>query len=195
MDSILSHLDRNFLLYDRRFDFSICLVSDENFIKMGLHPPIFINGPLPKKLIDKRIYIFLYDKETYYYHYIYHYGNGLIFNPSCIRNPINFDENGSPYNFTNICDYNFDPSLDDYESFYDFLGESRNVSAVMNCLKINETENLWVLMIYYFEMHNFNINQIEDYIKSNGKYKNNSWNKIHYLCLFIAFFHINITDN
>lgn len=181
MESIIKHLEKNYLCYDEKVNFIIDDIYFMTYEVLGIKP-IFYCKDLPQILEDNRLYIFDYDTKTK--HCIYHFNNGIIFNPSTTYYPIQRDD------LFNICNSEFEPSDFDYQKFWDFIGMTRNTSGVMNFLTIEKNSEMWCLFIQFLHANNMKFVDFENYIKENGPYRNDSFNKLHYLSFFIRYFYL-----
>lgn len=178
MEEVMQHLENNYLQYDIDTYFSILDLTPEFCNWLCINKPIFTNQ-LPKKLQENTIYVFsTFDNH----HTIFHIKDGLIFNPS-IRE-FSFS---SEYDFSDVTDKNIEPSSHQYERFWDFIGESRNKSGVMNCLDHESNCEIWCLLYAFLFSKGLTIDDFLDYSSKNGHFKNEDWNKIYYLSFFVTY--------
>lgn len=185
MEEIMQHLENNYLQYDKDASFSIFDMSVEFCNFLCINKPIF-TSELPKQLQDNTIYVFSTDEN---HHTIFHIKDGLIFNPS-LEDFIIPPE----YEFRNVTDKNIEPSSHQYERFWDFIGESRNKSGVMNCLDHESNCEIWCILYAFLVTKGLTIDDFLYYCSKNGHFKNEEWNKIYYLSFFVTYLSIKLFE-
>lgn len=181
MESIFRHLEENYQRYDKEVNFSIFDIHSSTYLNLGIKPLVECET-LPEVLEDNTLY--LYSNGENDRHCIFHYSNGIIFNPSTKYYPLNRED------LYNVCESEFEPSDGDYQKFWDFIGMTRNLSGMMSCLTIEKNCEMWCLLIQYLHNNNMSFHAFEEYMDIYGPYRNMQFNKLHYLCIFITYVHI-----
>ncbi len=181
MSFLMSHIEKNFNQYKINFseiDFNIFSIYPETYRKLGINDPIMVSQ-LPENLDDYTMY--LYETGTSY-HCIYHYKDGIIFNPD-----------SEIYNlssrYENIQTEKFEVNTCDYDTYCEFNMSDLNLSGISSIIQIETNSDFWCLMIAFCCSNNIRFEKLIAEI-DDGPYKKLAYNKLHYLSHFMAYCYV-----
>lgn len=175
----LDYLAKNYDDFNAPMTFDISTDGDRISKKYGFRREVVAKLPLASELKPNTIYSFQHYESGY--HSIFHYKNGMIFNPNSSRYPLL----GYEDIFQEIV---FEPSHSSYNKFWEFMGMTRNNSGLMNLIQNEDNCDEWCTIAAYFYLR-FEHTMIDfmEICLEEGEYKNNEWNMIHYLSIVLAY--------
>lgn len=169
-------MNTNYSRYDLAYDFKLQNFSPESLEFLGVKIKC-IDGalPNPEDLEARTIYTFIIND---YIHSIYSYKNGIIFNPNT------FDVSLDSY--INIYKDKFEVNFTDQEKFIDFLGSIRSNSSMFQ--HIDDDNSIgWCLLIGFLDFRGYTVFDLIEFFNVSGEFKSLSFNKIHYLSIFMSY--------
>ena len=164
--------------------FGIFDLSSDFFCFLGINEYKVVKVlPNVSELEDNTIYIY-YTGPLY--HCIYHFTGGIVFNSDQITYPL-------PTEYVNITSDRFEPTSAEYDIYLEFIMSQGNLTGIPNILHIEANCDFWCLLVAFVTANDHTFGDLENDIQMYGVYKRESFNKLHFLSMFMAYCCVNHT--
>ncbi len=173
---ILAHFENNYEKYNDAPEWHLDNMNESTLSFFKINVEKVDSLPKAEDLMSNTIYCSYFDGK---YHAIYSYGNGFIFNSNQKMHPID--------GYESIYPDQFEPTYSEHSDYFEFLGTTGNLGNLMNAVSGEENCEEWCFLIAYLNNSNYSINNFLTFIYESGEYKKQSFNKLHFLAIFINY--------